>query len=365
MKLKINYNPEDKDTFYPEVRKRVDSYFKENHLTKNANGLMWAKVAFIIGLYISTYLFLVLSGAPVLILWIMALIHGFSTALVGLNITHDAIHGSLSSNKTLNTIFSHLMNVTGASEYLWRLKHNRIHHSFTNIHGHDEDLNQPDVMRLCPHQNRKWIHRFQHIYMFLLYPMASISWIFVKDYKNMSRKSYGFYEPTPPSTKVWVVFFGYKILYVLLFILLPFYLIQIPLWQFLIGFITAHLIEGITLALVFQLAHLVEGLEFPLPDNNQELSKSWAIHQMYTTANFGCDSKITHFLTGGLNFQVEHHLFPMVCHIHYPAISKIVKQTAKEYGLPYHENKSMLSALGSHYRHMKLMGRLPSMPIME
>jgi len=123
-----------------------------------------------------------------------------------------------------------------------------------------------------------------------------------------------------------------------------------------------HFIQGITLAVVFQLAHVVEGATFPAPDEKGDIMNNWTIHQLNTTANFAMKSPLAFWFFGGLNFQVEHHLFPHICHIHYPQLAPIVKQTANEFGISYHENTTMWDAIKSHTRMLKLLGRFDVLP---
>ena len=149
----------------------------------------------------------------------------------------------------------------------------------------------------------------------------------------------------------------YKIVYYTIFLIIPLLVIDLPIWQILLGFVFLHLIEGATLSVVFQLAHTVEGPEFPEPDQHGNMENSWAAHQMHTTADFARKSRLVNFLFGGLNFQIEHHLFPRVCHIHYRKIAPIVEQAAREFGLPYHDNTSFYSAIRSHVYSLKAMGR--------
>jgi linoleoyl-CoA desaturase len=125
------------------------------------------------------------------------------------------------------------------------------------------------------------------------------------------------------------------------------------------GFITMHFIAGVILTVVFQLAHTVEGTTHPVPDETGTIENNWAVHQMNTTVNFSRQSRLISWYVGGLNFQVEHHLFPTICHVHYPEISEIVKTTAEEFGIPYLENRTFMDAVNSHIETLRRFGRLP------
>ncbi|WP_317239170.1 acyl-CoA desaturase [Hymenobacter sp. 5516J-16] len=232
-----------------------------------------------------------------------------------------------------------------------------MHHTYTNIPGHDEDIEvAPGLVRLSEDEPVRPWQRFQHFYAFALYGLASLSWVLRKDYVKFFQAKIGEHVANHPR-KEYVNLFLYKALYYVLFIVLPLVFLPITWWQFLLGFLTMHFVEGLVLGLVFQLAHVVEGTAFPLPDAQGEMQEAWAVHQLQTTANFSPTSKLASFFCGGLNRQIEHHLFPRICHIHYPALSVIVRNTAQEFGLPYLENASFWGALQSHYRILYKLGR--------
>jgi len=318
---------------------------------------MWFKIAFFLG---GMMLFYGLLMSNLFTPWQMlglAIGLGMFLAFIGFNVTHDAIHGSLSDNPVVNQIFSLVFNVIGANAYVWSITHNVVHHTYTNIPGHDEDIEvAPGLVRLSPTDELKPIHRFQHFYAFALYGLASLSWVFRKDYVKFFKDKIGHYDNSNrPAKEVFNLFF-FKAVYYTVFIVLPLVFLNIAWWQFIIGFVAMHMAEGIVLGLVFQLAHVVEGTAFPLPNDEGNIEDAWAAHQLRTTANFARKNPIVNFLCGGLNLQVEHHLFPKICHIHYVALSEIVKQTAEEFDLPYIENETFGSALVSHYNMLKKFG---------
>jgi linoleoyl-CoA desaturase len=148
-------------------------------------------------------------------------------------------------------------------------------------------------------------------------------------------------------------------MYVIFYFAIPIFLLGFS--KFIIGFMFMSVITGITLSLVFQLAHVIEITEFTdatqEPEVRMTIEDSWAIHQMRTTANFATKNKIVNWYVGGLNFQVEHHLFPKVSHVHYPALSSIVERVSKQFGVPYHNIPSMWTAIGSHVRTMRKFGQ--------
>ena len=355
MSQAIKFSRKNNQDFVSTLRKRVNLHFKENDITKKANSFMYGKIAFyLVGLALSyASLFVFSSFAINLVSWSLV---GFFAAFSALNICHDAIHGSLSANQKTNRFFGNVFNVLGANDYVWKYAHNMVHHSYTNIQGHDEDVDAIPFVRTSPHQDLKAYHRLQPYYALFFYSLATISWVFVKDYVKMAKGQIG--ETKMPISRSEVLrMIGYKFVYYTIFLILPMVLLPFNWSLVLAGFLLMHFFEGITIAIIFMLAHLVEDVDFPLPDENGDVENNWAVHQLHTTSNFAQESKLVGFLTGGLNFQVEHHLFPDMCHVHYPAISKIVKETAQEFGLPYHTQPSISKALGSHMRFLNAIGK--------
>ncbi|TXK31168.1 acyl-CoA desaturase [Pontibacter qinzhouensis] len=358
MSQKLKFTNTNQSAFFATARLRVESYFKDNELPKHANKAMWFKSMFFLAGFVLLYLLLMSNQFGIWAMAGMAALLGAFSAFIGFNICHDAIHGSFSNNKKVNKAFSLLFNFIGANPYVWSISHNVVHHSYTNIPGHDEDIEiAPGLVRISEEEKVNKVQRFQHYYAFLLYGLASLSWVLRKDFLKFFQKKIGQHPTINHPRKEYFNLFFFKAVYYGLFIVLPLLVLDITWWQFVIGFLWMHFVEGLVLGLVFQLAHVVEGTAFPQPNPDGNLEEAWAVHQMLTTANFSPNSKIASFFCGGLNRQIEHHLFPKICHIHYPAISGIVKKVAAEHDLPYLENPSFFSALKSHYRLLKKLGK--------
>ncbi len=342
----------------PTLKERVEVYFKNNQLSRHANRLMVFKTILFLSLMLALYV-LILSGIlPLGIQLLFAMLLGMTMAFVGFNICHDALHGSYSSSKKVNKSLGFIFNIIGASSYVWNITHNIVHHSYTNIAGHDEDIEiAPGLIRVCETDKLNKLQRYQHIYAFFLYSLTTLSWFFRKDYLKFFHKNIGDSHTNNHPRIEYFNLFLLKIMYYSIFIVIPLLVMDITWWQFLIGFVAMNLAEGVVLGLVFQLAHVVENTEIRHPNEENNVEEAWAVHQLRTTANFASKSRLASFLCGGLNLQVEHHLFPKVCHIHYRKISDIVKQTAVEFNLPYNENRTFFSALRSHYFFLKKLGR--------
>lgn len=354
----IKFNIQDRPEFIQELRKNVNDYFKNNNISKYANINMKLKTAFMVALYFVP-LGLMISGVvsslwPVLAMWVLM---GFGMSGIGLSVMHDAIHGAYSKNQKVNNTLGFLIHFIGGYNYNWKIQHNVLHHSFTNVHGLDQDINNP-VMRFSPNQKNKKLYRFQAFYAPFLYSLMTIHWFTSKDFTDVvkynKKNLLAGQGLTLRKALIQVVLI--KLLYVGLILVLPLIMIALPWWQILIGFLIMHGICGLGLSFIFQSAHVVSETDFYESENEDKLENSWAIHQMRTTANFANGSQLFSWLIGGLNFQIEHHLFPNICHVHYKHISKIVKETAKEFNVPYYQHKTFFGALKSHFSLLNQLG---------
>ena len=361
----IKYSKQKLD-FSTDLRNTVNQYFASNNIEPYGNKNIYLKTLFMTLLYLVPFIVMVAglisSVTLVLLCWVLM---GLGMSGLGMVTMHDANHGSFSKNKQVNKFFGNSLYLLGGYPPNWRYQHNTLHHGYTNIEGHDEDIAPPSILRLSPHRPVKKIHRFQHIYAWFLYSLMTISWIVTKDFKRLKKyegmgarisgkKSY-----KQMRTELTLS----KIAYYTVFLVVP--LITIPVsWYWIVaGFLIMHFTSGIVLSSIFQTAHVVPTSEYPVPDGEGELNNNWAIHQLYTTCDYSPRSKIFSWLVGGLNYQVEHHLFPNISHIHYKAISKIVQSKAKEYGLPYHVNKTFVSAVWEHVKMLKILGTGNYIPI--
>jgi len=354
--VRIKFPSREKGEFFTTVKERVNAYFEEHKISKNANAAMITKSIFLLTTVVTLYVILMMDILhPALMLLVVMLI-GLNTALIGFNVGHDALHGSYSKHPIVNTILSHTYSLLGVNIYIWKITHNVVHHTYTNVPGYDDDLDDMPFMRYSPHDKLRKHHRFQHIYAFILYSFGTISWVLFRDYRNFFRKRIGAYDIKGHPKREIVLLIFFKSLYYFLALVLPIMLLSVPWWMVLVGFLVLHLVEGLALATIFQLAHVVDLVKFPEPDPKGSMEDNWAIHQMKTTADFATKSRLAHWLFGGLNFQVEHHLFPHVCHIHYMKISEIVKKVAAEFNVPYNDMGSFVGALKSHVRMLKKLG---------
>jgi linoleoyl-CoA desaturase len=345
--------------FHTALKKRVNQYFADRGIRKTGDSRLFVKSAIILTVAVATYVFLVFFAASWPETLLGALVMSQALAFIGLNIQHDGNHGSYSRDKRINWIMGLTIDLIGGSHFLWRQKHNILHHTYTNIDELDDDLHTSGLLRLSPDQRRHRWHRFQHWYALPIYSLLTLSWVLYGDFRKLILGRIGNYRIQRPSRTDLTLLLTAKSLYFALALGLP--LLLHPALLVAAVFLGVHLLLGFTLATVFQLAHTVEGNRFPSPSpETSTMDHEWAIHEIETTANFAPTNPLVAWCLGGLNFQIEHHLFPRICHVHYPDISKIVEATCSEFGVSYLAFPSILAALRAHLRHLKAMGMAPA-----
>jgi len=353
---KITFNNEILKEFTQTLRGKVHDYFKERQLSTRANKWMYAKSLFFLLIVISLYSLMLSGWAQGIWFFVVYLFLGFMSGCAAMNIAHDALHGAYFKNKYNNRLVGFVMDILGGSSFYWKYGHTVQHHLFTNVDGQDVDINASFLLRLCPHQKRYVFHRFQHIYAPLLYSVNLIRWIYFSDYKRVVLAFRDRQEQPKFSWAEILALLGFKLLHIVLFLGLPLLLLPFPWWQVVLGYLGFLAVLGFTMTLVFQLAHIVEEVDYPMPDGTGHIEDNFIHHQLITTTNFANRSRWICFLFGGLNFQVEHHIFPQICHIHLAKISRIVRETAREFQMPYHENRTFLSAVWSHFGMLRKLG---------
>jgi len=340
--------------FHAELRHRINQYFQDRNLPPTGNLKLYVKALILALSLAGLYVHLVFFTPHWAVAVLECLLLGMATAAIGFNIMHDGAHGSFSQKKWLNEMAGLSLNFLGANVFLWKTKHNLVHHTYTNIDEVDDDINARPFLRLCESQKKHAIHKYQHLYFPLAYAFLYLYWVFFTDYQKYFTKRVGVIPIQHMTLADHLVFWGFKLLHILVFVMVPVWLVGVKAW--LIGFLLYACFTGIILSIVFQLAHTVEATHFPSANEKGKMEDEWAVHQISTTANFATQNKLISWFTGGLNFQVEHHLFPKISHVHYPEISKIVKQVCQEYNIKYHEYKRTTHAVLSHIRHLKNMG---------
>ncbi len=342
--------------FYNAVKSAVDEYFYSHSLKKTGNRELYIKTLLFIPLAVFLYIFLLFGSYSPAAGVLLSMSFGLSLSIIAMNIMHDACHGSYSEKKWVNSLMELTMNALGSNAFLWKIKHNILHHTYTNIDGIDNDIAVWPLLRQSPVQKWKPVHRYQFLYMFPLYGLSTLAWMFVDDFTKYFTRKISSTPIKKISLKEHFLFWISKAFCFLFYIIIPAWILGWENWF--TGFLIVHLTMGLCLTTIFQLAHLVSNTNFEATDNGiKQIASEWAIHEVRTTSNFATDNKLLSWLLGGLNFQIEHHLFPRISHVHYPAISRIIKKECGKHQLPYNCYSTLNEAFVSHIRFMKTLGK--------
>ena len=341
--------------FQQELRKRVDRWFEQTGQRRRDRWQWYLKAASILLAFVASYTLLVFFAETWWQAAALAVVLAFSVVGIGFNIMHDAGHGAVSRHRAINRLMAHSADMVGGSSYLWHWKHDVIHHNYANITGHDMDVSIGVLARFTPHQARYFYQRWQHWYVWLLYGMLAIKWQLFDDFRTLILGRIGPHRiPRPRGADlVWLV--GCKVAFFTIALVIP--LLLHPVWTVAAFYLLWAVVLGFALSIVFQLAHCVGEASFPLvADGAPSVDNAWAVHQVQATVNFSCGNRLVTELVGGLNYQIEHHLFPEISHGNYPGIAPIVKDACAEFGIPYNEHDSFWAGIRSHARWLKRLG---------
>jgi linoleoyl-CoA desaturase len=342
--------------FFDELKRRVDLDFENSGRSSRGDRRMYIKSAAIVAWFVASYVLLVFFAANAGEGVVLAISLGLAAAGIGFAIQHDANHGGYSEHRASNKLWAMTLDALGGSSYMWCRKHNIIHHTYPNIAGIDDDIDIGPLGRLAPGQARRAFHRHQALYMWLVYAMLAFKWHFFDDFWSFIRGRVGRHRFPRPRGWDLVQMVAGKLVFAVWAIVVP--LSQHSVATIVPFYVLTSMVLGFTLAIVFQLAHCVEAAHFPAarrpPDR---MGNEWAAHQVETSVDFARDSRWLTWYLGGLNFQIEHHLFPKICHVHYPRIARIVEKTCADHGIEYRSHTTLFNALASHRRWLRQMGR--------
>jgi linoleoyl-CoA desaturase len=340
-------------TFPKVLRRRLDRYFAEQNLSPKANRAMWIKIgvglALLAGSWIAIYAFRPGSWKFVA----LYLLGGLAQTFLLLNIAHDSNHNAISSQPLVNKALNYAFDLCGINSYMWRILHHRGHHSCVNVHGEDDALTGRGLFRFTPHEPRRPLHRFQHVYGLFLYALFSLDYIFVRDFESFFFPTHDYLKRTRhPAFEIITLFAG-KAFYFTYMLVLPVALLHKSLYLVVGAFLLVHLIVGLSVSLVFQTTHTIDTTYFPL--SRSEFDNS-VYHIFATTADYATANPVVGWLAGGLNHHIAHHLCPFVCHTHYAPLTRIVTETAAEFGIPYRQHPTMTQAIRHHLILLKQLG---------
>ena len=324
--------------------RRAHEYFEESDRAHHGGWAIAAKIATMLAWLAASWALLMFAHPGMVGAALLAVSVGLSMAGVGFCVMHDANHGAAAKSARVNRLLSFSLDLLGASSVLWRHKHNVMHHTYTNVSGVDPDLEGGGPwLRVAPWQARHSWHRFQHLYVWLLYGLFPLKWWFVDDLRELA-------EGRVRGRALFGALAG-KVLFISWAFALP--AILHPGWALVGVWAIALFALGNVLAFVFQLAHCVGGAEF---FEAADVQGGWMRHQVATTVDFAPASALLSWYLGGLNFQVEHHLFARVCHVHYPALARIVAETCQAHRVRYRVEPTLRSAIGANLRWLRELG---------
>ena len=351
--LRLDFDPD--MAFQKELQRRVDEYFEAGDRPKQGGLRLYVKTALILAFFVASYLLLVFSAQT---LWqglALVVVLGIMTALIGFNIQHDGGHRAFSPNVWVNRVAAMTLDLVGASSYVWHWKHTVIHHRYVNITWFDNDINADALARMSPHHRRFWYQRWQHLYLWPLYGLEAHKLQLVDDFKYIIRGRLGYHRIPRPGGWELVLFIAGKVIFFGWVFVIP--MLFHPWWVVLFYYAVGGSVLGELMVLIFVLPHLVDEADFPLPrQDTGRMAMPWAVHQAQSTLDFARHNRVLTWFLGGLNYHKEHHLFPLICHTNYPAISKRVEETCRDFGIPYKEHKSFRTGIVAHYRWLKRMG---------
>jgi linoleoyl-CoA desaturase len=345
--------PSGPSSFPKVLRRRLDRFFADSHISPKADRTMWVKIAAglatLAGSWIAIYALRPDSWKFVC----LYLLGGLAQTFLLLNIAHDSNHNAISSQPLINKTLNYAFDVCGINSYMWRILHHRGHHSCINLHGEDDALTGRGIFRFTPHEPRARWHRFQHLYALFFYAMFSLDYVFVRDFEAFFFPKHDYLKRTRHPAREYAILFAGKAFYFTYMLVLPVLLLgRSPL---LVGgaFVLVHLIVGLSVSLVFQTTHTIDTTYFPLSRNEFDNS---VYHIFATTADYATANPVVGWLAGGLNHHIAHHLCPFVCHTHYPPLTRIVQETAAEFGVPYRQHPTMTRAIRHHLILLKQLG---------
>lgn len=351
--LKVKFAPT--NSFHKELKRRITQHFVRNEISTKDDVKLYQKTLVIMTWFIVSWTLLVFAAQT----WWQAGLLCISLALamggIGFSIQHDGNHKAYSSHSWINQMAGFGADLMGVSSYFWNLHHTLLHHSYTNVCGVDLDIDLGVLARYAPQQERRWFHRFQHLYLPVLYCFLLVNWHFYRDFNDFVRGTVGEYKIPRPKGNDLLLFIVGKIGFFALAFGIPCWFH--PVSQVMVGYLFTSAIVGLLLSFVFQTAHCMPQAKFvDIPADDRPLEDNWAVHQLETTVNFAPNNQLLSWYVGGLNYQVEHHLFPGISHVHYPEMATIVRDTCEEYGVTYNALPTFRDAIVAHFEWLWIMG---------
>ncbi|MDH4199324.1 MAG: acyl-CoA desaturase [Spirochaetia bacterium] len=357
MNVDVFFNKKE-DKFYKELKEKVNSYFKDNNISIKGNMKMYLITAVLLTITYGSYFLILFGNFSEIVMLALVCVMGVGIAGIGMGIMHDGSHNAYSHSKFVNYIIGSLLNLAGSHKYIWDIRHNSLHHMYTNVYKYDYDMVKIFLVRHSPEAKKRWFHKYQHLYApVMVYPYYTLFWLLIYDIFHMgvfSKFAEG-EERKHPARKILGIIF-WRLFYLFYIVVIPYMVLDLPFWEIMVGFLALHISTSLVLCTIFQVAHIMKETTHAIPDKKGNIKDTWAENQVKSSSNFSLNNKLLTWFCGGLNFQIEHHLFPWICSIHYPEIQPIVKATIEKYGMPYNVKPTLMSAYASHLGYLKILG---------
>ncbi len=351
---KPTYRKAGPDDFFKKLQKEVH----DNVLTdKSIQNLNIIKSIALLLAYFVAYACILVFGNSIVLLFAFYILLGWTTIVLFINAFHDAAHGAVFKTRKQNLWFTYVLELFGSNSYIWAKRHLLLHHPYPNVQNWDTDIKQSDIVHLFPNSPFLKIHRYQHIYMWLIYPLYTLNWLFIRDFKDFFGTKDNYLKRILIIPKAeYVKLFAAKLFNIFYLVVIPSLILTHAWYVVLLAWFVMHISASMLGVIALISTHVDEEAEFPMPPEDGKMSTTWAMHQLTVTKDFSADSKLANFLFGGFTHHVAHHLFPGVAHTYYPKITPIIRRYAKEYHLPY-TCYPAYKAIQSHYFLLKKSGK--------
>jgi linoleoyl-CoA desaturase len=346
-------DPANGSAFPKVLRSRLENFFSDGHISPKAGRSLWVKIALGFAVLAGSWIVLYALSPDSWNFVAVYVLGGLAQTFLMLNISHDSNHNAISSAPSVNKILNYVFDVCGINSYMWRILHHRGHHSCINLQGEDDALTGRSIFRFTPHEPRAPWQRFQHIYALFFYALFSLDYVFVRDFECFFFPSHGYLKRTKHPLREYAILFAGKGFYFTYMLILPVLVLGKSFLLVALAFVLTHIVIGLTVALVFQTTHTVDSTYFP---SSRGEFDNGVYHIFATTADYATSNPLVAWLAGGLNHHIVHHLCPFVCHTHYGSLTRIVQQTAEEYGVSYRQHPSMTRAIVHHLKLLKRLG---------
>lgn len=339
--------------WFTDLKKRV--FDAVNSLPRTRHAVARFKAFLLPALYFASYGLALLSRSY-LTFCLAYVFMGLMLVIIFLNLIHEACHNNLFTTKQMNRAYVLLFDMIGANSYMWKKRHVRLHHNFTNVDGWDSDIEKSKFLKVHPEDSTKRFNRYQHLLVFL-YPFFITNWFLIRDFKDFFDSKMIVRKLGGVPVVEYIKLFFFKLFFVGYMIVVPLVLTSFGWLKILIAFFLVLISAGFFALVVLLPPHVNTSNEFPHVDEGMKLHQSWFMHQLNTTNDVKNDNWFTRHIMGNFNFHIAHHLFPNVSYVYAKEVTEVIKKFLLEKGLPY-RSYPLFATFKNHYRLIKQNGKV-------